>query len=137
MAEAESCSTSIPSVRKRIDHHSGILAVERPGQNARPVGHRRDDERPVRQTLRAGNPHDRLRRRTIPGFDRSFPQDIAVILLMPFESTAPGPIETGSRCDARLPGFAQKNVQLATQLRFRHPNDQEPLLPARWLPKAR
>jgi hypothetical protein len=36
-------------------------------------------------------------------------------------------IKTGSRCDARLPGFAQKDVEPATQVLFGDPGDQESL----------
>ena len=36
-----------------LDHHPRILAVESAGQDARPVGHRGDDQRPVGQALRA------------------------------------------------------------------------------------
>ena len=52
-----------------LDHHPRVLAVEGAGQDARPVGHRGDDQRAVGQALRAGDADDRPGRRTRPGLN--------------------------------------------------------------------
>src|SRR4051794_18138201 len=40
-----------------IDHHSGVLAVECPGELRNAIRQCRANERPIRDALRAGRPH--------------------------------------------------------------------------------
>ncbi len=63
VAEAASWVTSIPSFRKRLDHDPGILAVERTGEPALPLGQRGDDQGPIGQALRARHANARAARR--------------------------------------------------------------------------
>ncbi len=52
---------------ERLNHDPRVLAVERPGQRARPIGQRGDDQRAIGQALRAGHANRGRRRRPLQG----------------------------------------------------------------------